>query len=73
VIGAQKRILTGLAAVGGLSAANFSPDADGHRATLITDPAAGAFTVMRKQFLGRRLTGTSYCRSCRSQWRVQET
>jgi hypothetical protein len=44
--------LIGLAAVGGLSAANFSPDADGHRGTLITDPAAGAFTVMRKQFLG---------------------
>ena len=48
----KKRILTGLAAVSGLSAANFIPDADGHRATLITDPSVGAFTVMRKQFLG---------------------
>jgi hypothetical protein len=36
--------LTGLAVVGGLSAANFSPE--------ITDPSVGAFTVMRKQFLG---------------------
>jgi hypothetical protein len=44
--------LTGLAVVGGLSAANFSPDADGHRGTLITDPSVGGFTVMRKQFLG---------------------
>ena len=50
--GAQKRILTGLAAVSGLSAANFSPDADGHGGTLITDPSVGVFTVMRKQFLG---------------------
>jgi hypothetical protein len=44
--------LVGLAAVGGLSAANFSPDADGHGGTLITDPSVGVFTVMRKQFLG---------------------
>jgi hypothetical protein len=44
--------LTGLAAAGGLSVANFSPDADGHGGTLITDPSVGTFTVMRKQFLG---------------------
>jgi hypothetical protein len=31
--------LIGLAAVGGLSAANSSPDADGHGGTLITDPS----------------------------------